>query len=89
MSVLAGLEPQSVFKYFEEICGIPHGSSNTKQISDYLVKFAKERGLRYIQDEKNNVIIFKDGSRGYEKSKPVIIQGHIDMVCEKEKDCDI
>ena len=89
MSVLNGIEPIEVFKYFEEICGIPHGSGNTKKISDYLVSFAKERNLRYIQDEYNNVIIFKDGTKGYENSAPVIIQGHMDMVCEKDKDCDI
>ena len=55
---LAGLEPASVFHYFEEICAIPHGSGNTKAISDYLVRFAQAQGLRYIQDELNNVIIF-------------------------------
>lgn len=85
MAVLEGLEPVEVFKYFEEICSIPHGSSNTKKISDYCVKFAKSYELKYIQDEYNNVIIFKNGTKGYEKSKPVIIQGHMDMVCEKEK----
>lgn len=89
MSVLDGIEPVEVFKYFEEICGIPHGSRDTKRISDYLVDFAKSRNLRYIQDESNNVIIFKDGTPGYEASAPVIIQGHMDMVCEKDKDCDI
>ena len=89
MSVLGGLEPREVFKYFEEICGIPHGSGDTKRISDYLANFAKERGLRYIQDESNNIIIFKPGTEGYENSAPVIIQGHMDMVCEKDNDCDI
>ena len=63
---LAGLEPARVFDFFEEICGIPHGSRNEKFISDYLVSFAKERGLKYIQDEANNVIIFQDGTCGYE-----------------------
>lgn len=89
MGILSDLKPNRVFRYFEELCGIPHGSSNTKKISDYCVNFAKQHGLKYIQDENNNVIIFKDGSMGYEKSKPVIIQGHLDMVCEKENDCDI
>ncbi len=89
MAVLAGLEPKAVFTYFEEICGVPHGSTNTKEISDYLVEFAKAHGLKYIQDEVNNVIIFKDGTAGYEKSPAVILQGHIDMVCEKESDCNI
>ncbi len=89
MAVLVGLQPEKVFDFFEEICGIPHGSRDTKRISDYLVEFAKERNLRYIQDELNNVIIFKDGTAGYENSDPVIIQGHIDMVCEKEPDSTI
>lgn len=86
---LAGLKPEGVFKYFEEICRIPHGSGNTKQISDYLVSFAKDRGLRYIRDELNNVIIFGEGTCGYEDHEPVIIQGHMDMVCEKDPDCTI
>ncbi len=81
--VLDGLSPEKVFKYFEEICGIPHGSGNTKKISDYLVSFAKERNLRYIQDEYNNVIIYKAASCGYEASPVVIMQGHMDMVCEQ------
>lgn len=89
MGVLAELEPNRVFYYFEEICGIPHGSSNTKQISDYCVAFAKNHGLRYLQDEYNNVIIWKDGSAGYENHLPVMIQGHLDMVCEKEEDVTI
>lgn len=87
MSVLENLEPQKVFYYFEQLCAIPHGSGNTKQISDYCVNFAKEHNLRYIQDASNNVILFKDGSAGYETSEPVILQGHLDMVCEKEPDC--
>jgi len=86
---LAGLEPARVFDFFEEICGIPHGSRNEKLISDYLVNFAKERGLKYIQDEANNVVIFQDGTCGYEDHQPVIIQGHMDMVCEKDASCPI
>lgn len=89
MSVLEKLEPKKVFYYFEQLCAIPHGSGNTKQISDYCVNFAKEHNLRYIQDESNNVILFKEGSAGYETSEPVILQGHLDMVCEKEQDCSI
>ncbi len=89
MGVLSNLEPAGVFGYFEEICSIPHGSGNTKQISDYCVHFAKEHGLRYIQDDVNNVIIYKEGTPGYEESAPVIIQGHLDMVCEKTADCTI
>ena len=86
---LAGLEPASVFGYFEEICSIPHGSRNTKMISDYLVNFAREQGLKYIQDEDNNVILFAEASPGMEDHPPVILQGHMDMVCEKDADCAI
>ena len=86
---LAGLQPASVFKYFEQISAIPHGSRNTRAISDYLVDFAKSHGLRYVQDEANNVIMFQDGTCGYEDHAPVIIQGHMDMVCEKDADCPI
>lgn len=89
MDICRNLEPKQVFQYFEELSNIPHGSGNTKEISDYCVAFAKERGLSYCQDEYNNVIIFKDGTAGYEASDPVIIQGHLDMVCEKEADADI
>ena len=86
---LAGLEPASVFSYFEQLCSIPHGSGNTKQISDYLVRFAQEQGLRYIQDELNNVILFGEGTCGYENHEPVVLQGHMDMVCDKDADCPI
>ncbi len=86
---LTGLEPQSVFTYFEKLCSIPHGSGNTKQISDYLVSFAKEHNLRYVQDRLNNVLIFGEGTCGYEDHEPVIIQGHMDMVCDKDADCPI
>ena len=88
-SRLAGLEPAKVFEYFEEICAIPHGSGNTKAISDYLVAFAKAHGLEYRQDGLNNVIIFQAGTCGMENHAPVILQGHMDMVCEKDADCPI
>lgn len=86
---LAGLQPESVFAYFEKLCSIPHGSGNTKAISDYLVSFAKEHGIRYIQDELNNVLFFQEGTCGYEDHAPVILQGHMDMVCEKDEGCPI
>ncbi len=86
---LAGLEPASVFGYFEKICSIPHGSRNTKFISDYLVSFAKEQGIRYEQDELNNVVMYQQGTCGLEDHAPVILQGHMDMVCEKDADCPI
>lgn len=87
MGVLSALEPAKVFQFFEEICSIPHGSKNVEQISNYLVNFAKERGLKYRQDEKFNVVIWKDGSAGYENAEPVILQGHMDMVAVKTADC--
>lgn len=87
MGVLSNLEPNNVFKFFEDICSIPHGSTNVKQISDYLVNFAKERNLKCRQDEKYNVIIWKDGSKGYEDSPAVILQGHMDMVAVKVDGC--
>ena len=89
MRVLENLQPERVFYHFEEIAKIPHGSGNTKQISDYLVSFAKEHNLEHYQDEINNVIIIKEATAGYENADAVIIQGHMDMVCEKESDCNI
>lgn len=86
---LAGLEPQAVFSYFEQLCAIPHGSRNTKQISDFLVGFAREHNLRHFQDELNNVVIFADGTCGMEDHAPVVLQGHMDMVCDKDADCAI
>ena len=87
MGILSNLEPEAVFRYFEKICSIPHGSGNTNKISGFCVSFAKEHGLKYQKDSHNNVIIWKDGSPGYENSPAVMIQGHLDMVCEKETDC--
>ena len=87
MAVLTGLKPEKVFSYFEKLCSVPHGSGNTKQISDLCVGFARELGLKYRQEACNNVVIWKDGSAGYEKSEPIILQGHIDMVCAKTDDC--
>ena len=87
MKVLEGLQPEKVFGFFESISQIPHGSGNTRQLSDWLVSFAKERGLEYHQDELGDVIIIKGASAGYEDSEPVILQGHIDMVCNQEDGC--
>lgn len=84
MSKLEKLEPKNVFGFFEEIAAIPHGSYHTKAISDYLADFAKKRGLEYYQDDMDNVVIIKEAKEGYEQSEPVILQGHMDMVCEKE-----
>ena len=87
MAVLSGLEPKVVFDYFEKLCAVPHGSGNTKRISDLCVGFARELGLKWRQDESNNVVIWKDASPGCEDAPPVILQGHIDMVCVKTEDC--
>lgn len=86
MSVLGNLEPKSVFGYFEDICKIPHGSGNMDKISQFCVDFAKEHGLEYIQDDMKNVIIIKEATPGYEEVEPLILQGHLDMVCEKRPD---
>jgi len=86
MNRLEKLSPKEVFKFFEEISQIPRTSGNEKQISDYLVEFANQRKLQVYQDEALNIIIKKDGTMGYEKSSPVIIQGHMDMVGEKSND---
>lgn len=87
MSVLNQLQPASVLHFFEELCRIPHGSGNTKAISDYCVRFAQQRGLEYHQDALNNVIIIKPAAPGYESAPAIILQGHLDMVCEKTADC--
>ncbi len=86
---LAGLQPESVFSYFEQLCAIPHGSGNTKAISDFLVSFANAQGIRCEQDSLNNVIFYQEGTCGYENHPPVILQGHMDMVCEKDEECPL
>ena len=87
MGILSSLQPQNVFRFFEELCAIPHGSHNTKAISDYLAAFAESRRLKYRQDELNNVIIWKAPTAGYENAPTVMLQGHMDMVAEKDADC--
>lgn len=89
ISKLENLEPQAVFRFFEEICRIPHGSGNTKQISDYLKQFATDRGLYCRQDEWNNLVVKKPATEGYEDHEPVILQGHMDMVAVQEENCSI
>ena len=89
MAVLEHLEPKAVFHWFESLCHIPHGSRHTKAVSDWIVSFAKERGFAYRQDTADNVLIFAPGSNGYETAEPVILQGHIDMVCEKAPECTL
>lgn len=81
------LEPRKVFHYFAELSKIPHGSGNTDRLAEYCLSFARERGLKAQKDGYGNVIILKRGSAGYENSEPVILQGHLDMVCEKLAGC--
>lgn len=81
------LQPQAVFRYFREICAIPHGSGHVEKISEYCVEFAKKHNLWYRQDELYNVVIKKPASKGYESKPAVILQGHLDMVSVKEADC--
>ncbi|MEF9991194.1 MAG: aminoacyl-histidine dipeptidase [Romboutsia sp.] len=85
-NVLKGLNPQLVFKSFEEISQIPRGSGNEKEISDFLVNFGKNLGLETTQDDYLNIIIKKPATKGYENCPGIILQGHMDMVCEKNKD---
>jgi len=72
MGKLSNLDNSKVFDYFEKICSIPHGSGNPDKISDFLVNFAKEHNLKYVQDEAKNVIIYKDGTKGYENAGAII-----------------
>jgi len=87
MAVLQNLEPKRVFAFFEQLCAIPHGSGNTKAVSDWLTAFAAQRGLEVHQDRMGNVIIIKEAAPGYEGAEPIILQGHMDMVCEQAPDC--
>ena len=87
MSNITEYEPKRVFHYFNEISKIPHGSYNTAAMTKFLVDFAKAQGLEYIEEEIGNVIIKKPASPGYEKSAPILLQGHIDMVCTVAPGC--
>lgn len=89
MENLYKLQPKEVISKFIEISAIPHGSGNTKALSDYIANFAQKNNYLYIQDSHNNIVIFAEGTKGYENSETVILQGHIDMVCDKTKDCHI
>lgn len=79
------LEPKKVFEIFEQIASIPHGSYNIDAISDWIVSFAKDHDLKYIQDADKNVIVIRDASAGYEDVPTLMLQGHIDMVCAKDQ----
>ena len=87
--IVTKADPSRVFYYFRQISAIPRGSHHTEAISDYLADFAAERGLEYVQDEANNVIIVKKASEGCEEADPIALQGHIDMVLASEPDKEI
>lgn len=78
-----------VFEHFKAICEIPHGSGNMEKIADFCVDFANKNNLKVVRDKANNVIIYKNATKGYEDADTVILQGHLDMVCQKDSDCSI
>jgi len=84
--VTKGIEPTYVLYFFEKICSIPHGSRNEAELCAYICDFAKERGLWCRSDELFNVVVKKPGTVGYESGAPLMLQAHIDMVCEKNND---
>lgn len=84
--MITNLKPERVFYYFEQISNIPRGSGNEEALSDYCLSVAKQLGLEGFKDEVNNVVIRKPATAGYENAVGVIIQGHLDMVCEKNAD---
>lgn len=81
--VMTGRQPEDALHYFEDICAIPHGSGNEQAISDYLYRFFQEQGLTVKQDEMGNIYARKEGSAGCEHLPAILLQGHMDMVCEK------
>lgn len=85
---ITGYEPAALFRIFEEFSAVPRGSFHNEKVSDFLVTFARDRGLEVYRDEALNVIIKKPGQNGGEGKPPVILQGHMDMVCEKVHGCD-
>lgn len=89
MMNISDFEPKKVFHFFEEISKIPRGSGNTEKIAKYCIEFAEKRGLRHAKDSAGNVVIYANGTTGYENSKPLILQGHLDMVCEKTAESKI
>lgn len=89
MNVLKNIKPEKVFAYFEEISAIPRGSGHNDKIKEYCENFAKEKNLRYVSDDAGNVVIFKAASKDCSSAEPVIIQGHLDMVWEKDGSCNI
>lgn len=89
MYKLSKLKPEKVFEFFEEISAVPRGSGNMDGVAEYCVNFAKDRELRAVRDGANNVVVYKPATAGYENAEPVILQGHLDIVCQKAADRDI
>ena len=88
MGTLDHLEPRGVFHFFEELCAIPRGSGNTGAVSDWCVAFARASGVwSGTGTSADNVILVQEATPGYEGAEPVILQGHLDMVCEQEPGC--
>ena len=79
---------EKVEYYFREISRIPRGSYNEKAICDYVENFAKERNIKYVRDKMHNIVLFKEATEGYEDHETVMLEGHMDMVCEKNNDSD-
>ena len=89
MAKLDSLQPQRVFHYFEEISAVPRGSENMQAIAQYCENFAVCHGLKYIRDAANNVVIYKAATKGFENAEPIILQGHLDIVCQKTQESTI
>lgn len=89
MKMLKGIKPEKVFHFFEEISSVPRGSGHKEKIKKYCEDFAKERQLEYVSDDSGNIIIYKNASQDSKSDEPVIIQGHLDMVWEKDNSCSI
>src|SRR5699024_10034475 len=86
--VTKGLQPEDALRCFEEILAIPRGSGNEKAVAEFICDYAKNLGLEATRDEANNVVVKMPASAGCEKVAPVMLQGHMDMVCVKLPGCD-
>jgi dipeptidase D len=89
MTVLDKLEPREIFSFFETLTQIPRGSGNEVHASDWVANFARERGLEAVQDDMHTILVKKPGQGGLENAPPLILHGHLDMVCEKDEGVDI
>lgn len=86
--VINGYKPEKLFRFFEDICRIPRGSGNEAGISEYIVKFAEERGLYAVRDKENNVLVRMPATERFKNATVLVLQGHVDMVCEKNNDVE-